>query len=135
MWDFTCVFLLSFIRMPPYIWCIVANDYLHKPTGKEFSINLFTFYKIAFVALYIIKFFYKSHCDGFDAAFQIVRCSIVFWPIKRWTVTSTVFDVSPVEKTITLTLTRYYANVLTYFLLEQVCCTILFRMKIKLDKN
>lgn len=134
MWDFTCVFLLSFIRMPPYIWCIVANDHLPKPTGKEFSINLFTFYQIAFVALYIIKFL-KSYSDGFDAAFQIVRCSIVFWSIKRWTVTSTVFDVSPIEKTITLTLTRYYANVLTYFLLEQVCCTILSRMKIKLNKN
>lgn len=133
MWDFTCVFLLSFNRMPPYIWCIVANDHLPKPTGKEFSINLFTFYKIAFVALYIIKFL-KSYSDGFDAAYQIVRCSIVFWSIKRWTVTSTVFDVSPLERTITVR-TQYYANVLTYFLLEQVCRTILFRLKIKLNKN
>lgn len=80
------------------------------------------------------QFFLKSHSDGFEAVFQIVRCSIVFWPIKRWTVTSTVFDVSPLERTITVR-TQYYANVLTYFLLEQVCCTILFRMKIKLNKN
>lgn len=128
MWDFTCVFLLSFNRMPPYIWYIVANDYLHKPTGKEFSINLFTFDKIAFVTLYIINFFYKSHSDGFDAAFQIVRYSIVFWPIKRWTDTSTVFYVSPLEITITVR-TRYYANVNLLFI-EQVSCTISFRLKI-----
>lgn len=129
MWDFTCVFLLSFNRMPPYIWCIVVNDYLHKPTGKEFSINLFTFDKIAFVTLYIINFFYKSHSDGFDAAFQIVRCSIVFWPIKRWTVTSTVLiSRSPLKITITVR-TRYYANVNLLFI-EQVSCTISFRLKI-----
>ena len=65
-------FFFFFLNSHSTIWCIVVNDYLHTPHGKQLSIYL---QSIKTIRHYIqLKLADLGQTDGSDAVLKSIQC-------------------------------------------------------------